>query len=65
MADAKPPVWPVVLGATVLAGLGVGWYALSRMVMHTTSADAAGEALGVALALLIVVSVVGAIRRRP
>ncbi|HZN70749.1 MAG TPA: hypothetical protein VFC00_03555 [Micromonosporaceae bacterium] len=65
MADVKPPVWPVVVGATVLVGLGVGWFLLSSIVMHTTSADAAGEALGVALALLVVVSVVGAIRRRP
>lgn len=65
MVEAKPPVWPVVLGGAVLVALAVGWFLLSRTVMHNTSADAVSEALGVALALLIVVSVVGALRRRP
>ena len=57
--------WIAYVGAVVLVGLGVGWFVLSRSVMHNTVPDAAAEALGVAFALLIVVSVIGAFRRRP
>lgn len=52
-------------GAGALAVAAVGWFMLSWRVMHTPAGDAAGEAFGVVFALLIVVSVVGAIRRNP
>jgi hypothetical protein len=45
----------------VIAGLGVGWFLLSHVVMGTAISDALGEALGVVLALLVVASVIGAI----
>lgn len=54
----------IVAGITVLLALGAGWFALSWQVMNNGAADAAGEALGVMFALLIVVSVVGAVRGR-
>jgi formate hydrogenlyase subunit 3/multisubunit Na+/H+ antiporter MnhD subunit len=58
------PVWVLVAGVTVLLGLSVGWFLLSWRVLHATPGDAAGEALGVAFGLLIVASVIGAIRKR-
>jgi hypothetical protein len=58
------PVRILVVGITLLLVLAVGWFLLSWRVMHTTPGDAAGEALGVTFGLLIVASVVGAIRRR-
>ncbi|MBX6723403.1 MAG: hypothetical protein IRY92_09240 [Dactylosporangium sp.] len=54
----------LVLGGAILAASGVGWFLMSWRIMHTPASDAGGEALGVVLGLLIVVSVVGAIRRR-
>jgi hypothetical protein len=41
--------------------LTIGWFLLSHLVMQTSTPDAAGEAVGVALALLVVASIVGAI----
>jgi hypothetical protein len=56
-----------VIAGTVIALLGIGWFFLSHLVMQTSTPDAAGEALGVMLALLVVASAVGAVlqaRRR-
>lgn len=50
-----------LVGAGVIGGLSLGWFALSHWMMGTSAADAVGEALGVALALLVVASVVGAV----
>jgi hypothetical protein len=55
----------ITTGTIVLILIAIGWFMLSWRVMHTPAGDAAGEALGVTFALLIVVSVVGAIRRNP
>lgn len=60
--SSSTPVRPVVVGITVLALVGLGWFLLSWQVMHTAAGDAGGEAFGVVFALLIIVSVVGAIR---
>ena len=49
------------IAALVIAGLGVGWFALSHVVMGTAVSDAVGEAIGVVLALFVVASVVGAV----
>jgi len=54
----------LALGVAVLALIGTGWFLMSWRIMHTPVGDAGGEALGVVFGLLIVVSVVGAIRRR-
>lgn len=57
-----------VIGAAVIGALGVGWFGLSHFVMHTASANAVGESVGVVLALLMVGSFVGAVlssRRTP
>jgi FtsH-binding integral membrane protein len=59
---SRPGAGALVL---TLAGLlGSGWFVLSWKVAHNTVRDAIGEALGVALAMLIVFSVIGAIRNR-
>ena len=52
----------VVLGGVVVVLLTVGWFALSHVVMRTPVSDAVGEALGVGFALLIIGSILGAIR---
>jgi hypothetical protein len=51
----------LVVGGVVVALLGAGWFILSHVVMHTPTPDAAAEALGVILGLLIVASVLGAV----
>ncbi len=51
----------LVGGGAVLAGLGIGWFFLSHLVMGTETGDAVGESLGVVLALLVVASIAGAI----
>jgi len=52
-----------VIGGVLLFALGVGWFALSHVVMGNPAPDAVVEALGVVLAVLIVVSIVGAVLR--
>jgi hypothetical protein len=54
----------IVLGATGVALAASGWFVLSWRVGHSAPADAFGEAVGVAFAVLIVASVVGAVRGR-
>jgi hypothetical protein len=61
-ADRRLGVAAVV--AALLLAATTGWFLLSWQVMGTAPGDAAGEAVGVGFALLIVVSVVGAVRDR-
>jgi hypothetical protein len=57
------PSWVVfALAASVLIAVAVGWYFLSVVVVDSSPRTAAGEAIGVILALLLVVSVIGAVR---
>jgi hypothetical protein len=51
----------LVIGGSVVALLGIGWFALSHMVMGTPTGDAVVESLGVMLALLVVASVIGSV----
>jgi hypothetical protein len=50
----------LVVGVGVLLLAGIGWFALSHVVMGTATSDAVGEALGVVLALAVVASIAGA-----
>ena len=52
----------LVIGGSALALLAAGWFVLSHVVMGTATADALVEALGVVLAVLVLTSVVGAVR---
>jgi hypothetical protein len=52
----------LLLGGSAVALLGIGWFALSHVIMGTATGDALVESLGVVLALLVVASVVGAVR---
>ncbi len=49
----------VAAGAVIVA-LSAGWFLMSHFAMDTDVSDALGEAVGVALGLLLVISVVGA-----
>jgi hypothetical protein len=60
--DGEGSTRTVVVGGLVILGLAVGWFVLSHFVMDTATSDAIGEAFGVAFALLVVVSVIGAVR---
>ena len=51
----------LVTGGVCILVLAFGWFALSHFVMHTAVPDAIGEALGVAFALLVVASFLGAV----
>ncbi|WP_034590883.1 hypothetical protein [Hamadaea tsunoensis] len=53
------------LGVTLLIVVAgaAGWFFLARLVMDEGVGDAVNESVGVAFGLLIVVSVVGAIRK--
>lgn len=48
--------------AAIAVASGVGWLALSWLVMHESLRDAAGEAFGVIFGVLILISVIGAVR---
>ena len=58
---ANGGAWRVTAGSVAILVLAGGWFLLSSTVMHTAVVDALGEAAGVAFALLVVVSVVGAV----
>ena len=49
-------------GGAVIVLLGAGWFLLAHYVMGEPVGDATGETLGVMLALLLVASVIGAVR---
>jgi hypothetical protein len=61
MATERGGGWRVTAGFLGILLLAGGWFLLSWRVQHTALPDALGEAAGVAFALLVVVSVVGAI----
>lgn len=54
----------VVLAVIALVAVAVGWFLLSVRVAHTAPRTAVGEAVGVLLAGLLAVSIVGAMRSR-
>jgi hypothetical protein len=62
--DADPETAKLVTVGLIIALLAGGWFVLSRWVMHNSITDAIGEALGVGLALMVVVSVIGAVLSR-
>lgn len=53
----------LTLGAAVMLAAAIGWFLLSSRVAHNDPRTAAGESVGVALWLLLVVSLLGSIRR--
>jgi hypothetical protein len=53
----------LVIGGSIVALLGIGWFVLSHVVMGTPTVDAVVEALGVMLALLVVASIIGSVIR--
>ncbi len=52
----------LVVGGSLVAALGLGWFMLSHVVKDTDAVDAVVEAFGVVLGLLVVASVIGAVR---
>ncbi len=50
------------IGGAVILALMAGWFSMSYLIMHNSAADAFGECLGVGLGLLVVGSVIGAVR---
>ncbi len=57
----RSPTRVLLTGGVTILLLAGGWFVLSHFVMHTAVPDAIGEALGVAFALLVVASFVGAV----
>jgi hypothetical protein len=53
--------WTVIVGGGAVALLAVGWFILSHFIIKTSAPDAVEESLGVAFALLVVASIIGAI----
>jgi hypothetical protein len=58
------PARIAVLGGALVLLLASGWFVLSWRVAHNPAGDAFDEALGVAFAVLIVVSIVRGVMRR-
>jgi hypothetical protein len=54
----------VALIVVPVVGAAAGWFVLAWRVAHNTPRDAIGQALGVAFGLLILFSVIGAVRGR-
>ncbi len=62
--DAAAPMSRAAMAAVALVGLlAVVWFMVSWRVLGSPLVDAAGEAAGGILALLVVVSIFGAVRR--
>jgi hypothetical protein len=59
-AETGPSRRTWTIGAIGLLAVAAGWFALSLRVAHNNVRTAAGEAIGVMLAILVVASVVGA-----
>jgi hypothetical protein len=62
MAADQAEIRTLLVGGSLLLLMGVGWFALSHVIMGTATGDAVGESLGVILGLLILASVIGAVR---
>lgn len=63
----EPSSIRVIAVAVAVAVLAAGWFLMSHFTLGTDTADALGEAVGVALGLLLAISVIGAVisgRRR-
>jgi hypothetical protein len=54
----------LIVGGAAVGALAVGWFFLSHLAMGTSTGDAVNEAFGVAFGILILFSVVGAVRAR-
>jgi hypothetical protein len=67
MSTNEPPDGPdrptrvLITGGVSILVLATGWFVLSHFVMHTGVGDAIAEAVGVAFALLVVASALGAV----
>jgi uncharacterized membrane protein YphA (DoxX/SURF4 family) len=55
---------PAVAVALAIVLVSVAWFVMSHWLMHNPARDAVDESLGVLLGLLIIVSVIGAVRSR-
>jgi hypothetical protein len=53
----------LTFGGLAAAAVAVGWFLLSSKVAHTDVQTAVSESLGAILVLMLVVSVIGSIRR--
>jgi hypothetical protein len=51
------------LAVAAITTLAMGWFGVSRFVLGSPVVDAIGEAAGGVVAVLVLVSVVGAVRR--
>ncbi|MBN1172499.1 MAG: hypothetical protein JXA67_10045 [Micromonosporaceae bacterium] len=59
---ASLPRRPLAVGVAGLCAALVGWFMLSSLVAHSDLRTAARETIGFGLGLLIVISIIGAIR---
>ncbi len=53
----------LTFGGIAAVAVAVGWFLLSSQVAHTDVQTAVSESLGAILVLMLVVSVIGSIRR--
>ncbi|MET7419310.1 hypothetical protein [Dactylosporangium sp. NPDC005555] len=53
----------LAFGGLAAAAVAVGWFLLSSQVAHTDVQTAVSESLGAILVLMLIVSVIGSIRR--
>jgi hypothetical protein len=62
--EAPAPMSRAAMAAVALVGLlAVAWFVVSWRVLGSPLVDAVGEAAGGILALLVIVSIFGAVRR--
>jgi hypothetical protein len=54
-----------IIGSAIVAVILVTWFFVSWLAMGRLAVDAAGESIGSGFALLLVVTLVGAVRRKP
>jgi hypothetical protein len=52
------------IGAAAVGAFGVGWFVVAWRVLDKKMVDAVGETAGAVLLVLVVISVLGAARRR-
>jgi hypothetical protein len=61
--DAEPESGSASVAVAAIVALAIAWFSVSWMLLDSPLVDAIGEAAGGVVAILVIVSVIGEVRR--